>query len=73
MDLAGGGRGGGFLVTEEETGIHSAMMQKMENDKLMRREMIKVMSDAMKKEITGASAEKADYIPVKQASMPCFL
>lgn len=61
------------FMTEEETGIHSAMMQKMENDKLMRREMIKVMSDAMKKEITGASSEKADYVPTRKAEMPCFI
>lgn len=61
------------FMTEEETGIHSAMLAKMENDKLMRREMIKVMSESMKKEITGASSEKAEYNPTESASMPCFL
>lgn len=60
-------------MTEEETGIHAVMMAKMEQDKVMRREMIKVMSDAMKKEITGAHAEKASYIPTKTASIPSFL
>lgn len=61
------------FMTEEETGIHSAMLAKMENDKLMRREMIKVMSESMKKEITGASSEKAEYSPTETASMPSFL
>lgn len=61
------------FMTEEETGIHSAMLAKMENDKLMRREMIKVMSESMKKEITGASNEKAEYKPTETASMPSFL
>lgn len=61
------------FMTEEETGIHSAMLAKMENDKLMRREMIKVMSESMKKEITGASSEKAEYNPTETASMPSFL
>lgn len=61
------------FMTEEETGIHSAMLAKMENDKLMRREMIKVMSESMKKEITGASSEKAEYNPTEAASMPSFL
>lgn len=61
------------FMTEEEVGIHAAMMNKMENDRLMRREMIRVMSDAMKKEITGAIAEKSDYTPSKTASLPEFL
>ena len=61
------------FMTEEETGIHSAMLAKMENDKLMRQEMIKVMSDSMKKEITGASSEKAEYNPTGKASMPSFI
>ncbi len=60
-------------MTEEETGIHASMMNKMDNDKLMRREMIKVMSDAMNKEINGASQEKADYTPTNKASLPSFL
>lgn len=61
------------FMTEEETGIHSAMLVKMDNDKLMRQEMIKVMSDSMKKEITGASSEKAEYNPTGKASMPSFI
>ena len=61
------------FMTEEETGIHSAMLVKMDNDKLMRQEMIKVMSDSMKKEITGASSEKAEYNPTSKASMPSFI
>ena len=61
------------FMTEEETGIHSAMLVKMDNDKLMRQEMIKVMSDSMKKEITGASSEKAEYSPTGKASMPSFI
>ena len=61
------------FMTEEETGIHSAMLAKMENDKLMRQEMIKVMSDSMKKEITGAPSEKAEYNPTGKASMPSFI
>lgn len=61
------------FMTEEETGIHAAMMQKMENDKKMRREMIKVMSSAMKAEITGAHAIKTNYVPDKKASLPAFL
>lgn len=61
------------FMTEEEVGIHATMMNKMENDRLMRREMIRVMSYAMKKEITGATAEKADYKPSKEASLPEFL
>lgn len=60
-------------MTEEETGIHSAMMAKMEADKVMRAEMIKVMSKAMNREITGARAEKSDYKPSKKAIMPSFL
>lgn len=60
-------------MTEEETGIHAAMMNKMDNDKLMRSEMIKVMSSAMNKEINGASQEKADYTPTNKASLPSFL
>lgn len=60
-------------MTEEEVGIHAAMMAKMEQDKLMRREMIKVMGDAMRREITGAKAEKADYKPSVVASIPSFL
>jgi hypothetical protein len=61
------------FMTEEETGIHSVMLQKMENDKLMRREMIRVMSTAMRREIKGAKADKSDYKPAKQARMPSFL
>ena len=60
-------------MTDEEVGIHAAMMNKMANDKLMRTEMIKVMSDAMNKEIIGAKQEKADYNPTNVASLPSFL
>ena len=61
------------FMTEEETGIHSVMLQKLEQDKVMRREMIKVMSDAMQKEIKGAKVDKADYNPAKSASLPGFI
>lgn len=61
------------FMTEEEVGIHRIMMQKMEQDKLMRREMIAVMAEAMKKEIVGASAIKTDYQPAKKASLPGFI
>jgi len=61
------------FMTEEETGIHDAMMRKMEQDKQMRSEMIKVMADAMKKEINGATAIKTDYKPTKTAVLPSFL
>jgi len=61
------------FMTEQETGIHSVMLNKMENDKLMRAEMIKVMGDAMRKEIKGASSEKTDYQPLLKASMPSFV
>lgn len=61
------------FMTEEETGIHSAMMAKMEQDKIMRREMIKVMAESMKKEITGASSEKTEYSAHKKVSLPEFI
>lgn len=61
------------FMTEEEVGIHSAMIRKMEQDKQMRSEMIKVMADAMKKEITGAAAEKTEYAASKRAEMPAFI
>lgn len=61
------------FMTEEETGIHAVMLNKMENDKQMRLEMVKVMSDGMKKEIVGSSAQKTDYEPSNKASMPVFI
>lgn len=61
------------FMTEEETGIHAAMLQKMEQDKLMRREMVRVMSDAMKKEITGAKTDRTDYNPITKAKLPSFI
>lgn len=61
------------FMTEEEVGIHQIMMQKMDQDKVMRKEMIRVMADAMKREIIGASAIKTDYIATKTVSMPKFL
>ena len=61
------------FMTEEETGIHSAMLSKMENDKLMRREMINVMGDAMRKEITGAKKTITNYAPAKKAKLPAFI
>jgi len=61
------------FMTEEETGIHAAMMSKMEADKVMRREMISVMADAMKKEVTGAKNERLDYRPSLSANLPAFL
>ena len=61
------------FMSEEEVGIHEIMMQKMEQDKEMRREMIKVMSDAMKKEIIGAYNQKTDYVPLVEASKPSFI
>jgi hypothetical protein len=61
------------FMTEEETGIHSTMLGKMENDKLMRREMINVMGDAMRKEITGAKKTITNYEPARKARLPAFL
>jgi len=61
------------FMTERETGIHSVMLGKLENDKLMRAEMIKVMSDAMKKEINGAKSNKTDYKPTLKTSLPEFV
>lgn len=61
------------FMTEEEQGIHAVMLHKMEQDRVMRSEMIKVMSAAMKAEITGAFANKTDYKPEKKASLPEFL
>lgn len=60
-------------MTDEEVGIHAAMMIKMEQDKTMRREMIKVMSEAMNKEIHGAIANKTEYKPQMKVSIPSFL
>lgn len=61
------------FMTEELEGVHDIMVSKMEQDKVMRREMIKVMADAMKKEIKGASTEKTEYNAIKSASIPDFL
>lgn len=61
------------FMTEEEVGIHQSMMRKMEQDQTMRKEMIKVMSDAMKKEINGATSIKTEYNPTKQATLPSFI
>lgn len=61
------------FMTEQEVGIHQAMLKKMDQDRQMRSEMIRVMADAMKKEITGASAIKTDYQPQKKASLPSFI
>ena len=61
------------FMTEEETGIHSVMMQKMQQDRIMRREMIKVMSESMRKEIKGAGVEKAEYNASVKADLPCFV
>lgn len=60
-------------MTEEEVGIHSVMIQKMEQDRKMRQEMIKVMAEAMKREIVSAKVEKTDYTPQVKASLPAFL
>jgi hypothetical protein len=62
-----------IFMTEEETGIHSTMLAKMENDKIMRREMINVMGDAMRKEITGATKTISNYAAIKPARMPTFI
>lgn len=61
------------FMTESETGIHSVMLGKLENDKIMRSEMIKVMSESMKKEINGAKSNKTDYKPSVKTSIPSFL
>lgn len=61
------------FMTEEEVGIHAIMMAKMDNDRLMRREMIRVMSDSMKKEIVGLTADKTEYNPTRAASLPSFV
>lgn len=61
------------FMTEEEVGIHGAMMRKTEQDQAMRKEMIKVMSSSMRKEITGAKVSKTDYDPTVKASLPSFM
>ena len=61
------------FMNEELEGVHDIMLNKLENDKLMRSEMVKVMSDAMQKEIIGSSANKTDYQPAISASVPAFL
>jgi hypothetical protein len=61
------------FMTEELEGVHEIMLNKLENDKLMRSEMIKVMSDAMKSEIVGSAANKTEYKAEINASMPIFL
>jgi len=61
------------FMTEELEGVHDIMLQKLDNDKLMRSEMIKVMSTSMKNEIFGAKANKTDYAPALKASMPAFI
>ena len=61
------------FMTEELEGVHEIMLNKLENDKLMRSEMIKVMSDAMKAEIVGSAANKTEYKAEINASMPIFL
>lgn len=61
------------FMTEEEQGIHAIMMQKMEQDRVMRKEMIRVMADAMQREIIGATSIKTDYQPRMAVSLPRFL
>lgn len=61
------------FMTESETGIHSVMLRKMEQDKEMRASMIRVMGDAMRKEIVGAKAEKSDYNPSINFNLPSFI
>lgn len=61
------------FMTEEETGIHANMLAKMENDKIMRSEMIKVMSKAMNQEIHGLSSARLTYAPDDKMVMPSFL
>ena len=61
------------FMTEELEGVHDIMLNKLENDKLMRNEMVKVMSEAMKAEIIGSVAIKTNYNPIASASVPSFL
>jgi len=61
------------FMTEELEGVHDIMLNKLENDKLMRSEMVKVMSEAMKAEIIGSVAIKTNYNPIAPASIPSFL
>jgi hypothetical protein len=61
------------FMTEEEAGIHATMIRKMEQDKNMRKEMIKVMKSAMQKEIFGATQDKATYNPESEFTIPSFL
>jgi len=61
------------FMTEELEGVHDIMLNKLENDKLMRSEMVKVMSEAMKAEIIGSVAIKTNYNPIATASVPSFL
>ena len=61
------------FMTENLVGVHEVMLSKLDNDKLMRKEMINVMSESMKKEIIGAKAIKTDYEPKSNATIPAFL
>lgn len=61
------------FMTEELEGVHDIMLNKLENDKLMRSEMVKVMSEAMKAEIIGSVAIKTNYNPIASASVPLFI
>jgi len=61
------------FMTEDLEGVHEIMIDKLENDKLMRTEMIKVMSESMQNEIIGSSPNKTQYVPIVKASLPGFL
>lgn len=61
------------FMTEDLEGVHEIMIDKLENDKLMRTEMIKVMSESMQNEIIGSKPNKTEYMPIKKASLPGFL
>ena len=62
-----------IFMTDKEKGIYDVMLRKMDQDKHMRAQMIKVMSDSMKKEIVGSKANKTDYNPAVKASIPSFV
>lgn len=61
------------FMSDKEVGIHEAMIRKMEQDKIMRQEMVKVMGNAMKQEIFGATPTKSGYKPSVSALLPKFL
>lgn len=61
------------FMTESLEGVHNIMLSKLENDKIMRSEMIKVMSESMNQNVKGAFVDKTEYNPQKTGSKPSFI